>query len=55
MLATELLSKAATAVYKGVCDVMGVKEDPPDPFDEIQEMNENYVSTRRFDFYNYVS
>ena len=25
---------------------MGVKEDPPDPFsDDIQEMNENYVST----------
>ena len=33
------------AVYEGVRDVMGVKEDPPDPFsDDIQEMNENYVS-----------
>ena len=31
-------------LQKRVCDVMGIKEDPPDPFDEIQEMHENYVS-----------
>ena len=35
-----------TGLYfgEGVCGEMGVKEDPPDPFDEIQEMHENYVS-----------
>ena len=40
-----MFRKVATALYEGVRDVMGVKEDPPDPFsDDIQEMNENHVS-----------
>ena len=44
MFETESFTERARSFYERACDVMGIKEDPPDPFDEIQEMHENYVS-----------